>query len=565
MIKTLFGQKINKTRIFPVTTKIIFVFGLIILISNLTSHYLSLTMNRNELVKVMKQVLVKELKDLYGFATTQYELFQYNQDMKTALNAFEIKASNDFKNQKSLFLGIKPGGDFLLEINKQKKTGSFTDQNTLALMEANRQKNIMEGYINFQYQNEEYFGIYKYHPRWNIYLLRGEELTEFYAESTRIFEKILIIIGLITIVSVIIGILILRHLLRFLKIITRKILEMNESQEMGMIELKNAPNDDISFLGIAFNSLSSTINNLLSIFRKFTNKDVVVKIYKEKEIRLEGSRMELTCLFSDIKSFTNMTEILGTDIIKLLNLHYNRAIEEIILHDGIIGSIIGDALLAVYGVLNEQNLNKSFLSVKSAYRIQEVAKSLREKMQAKKDRIEAEKGHLDEAEEKVYQAVLLQVGVGIDGGTVFYGNIGSNDRMTNTVIGDNVNSASRLEGLTREYFVPVICSEYIKNDIEQNVKNHGLAFIELDTVQVKGKTIGKKIFWPIFTKNMTQELESNLPYFSEGLKLYYSGNWPQAYKKFSQCNLELARIFKERTKENTCPEGWNGIWAMKTK
>ena len=70
--------------------------------------------------------------------------------------------------------------------------------------------------------------------------------------------------------------------------------------------------------------------------------------------------------------------------------------------------------------------------------------------------------NLTEAEERVFKAVLLDVGVGIDGGTVFYGNIGSDEHMTNTVIGDNVNSASRLEGLTRVYHLPVIVSDFIR-------------------------------------------------------------------------------------------------------
>jgi adenylate cyclase len=283
------------------------------------------------------------------------------------------------------------------------------------------------------------------------------------------------------------------------------------------------------------------------------------------EIRLEGSQQELSILFSDIRSFTTMTEALGTDIINLLNLHYKRAIGAIVKNDGVIGSLIGDAVLAVYGTFQESKKEKSIQAIRSAYQIQSNVAELRTHMLERRQKLIEMHGELTEAEERISNAVLLEVGVGIDGGTVFYGNIGSHERMTNTVIGDNVNSASRLEGITRIYNVPVICSEYVKSDIELNFQDHGIRFVELDMVQVKGKTEGKKIFWAIPDENVTSEMEKNLAVFSQGLDLYFKGNWASAYGRFAQCTLPMARVFTMRTKDTTCPNGWNGIWEMKAK
>ena len=136
--------------------------------------------------------------------------------------------------------------------------------------------------------------------------------------------------------------------------------------------------------------------------------------------------------------------------------------------------------------------------------------------------------------------------------------------MTNTVIGDTVNAASRLEGLTRIYRSPVICSEFIKKDIESNVQNHGIQFLEIDTVQVKGKTTGIKIYWPILERDFDEDLTRETALFTEALEMYYQGEWPAAHKKFRKCKLPVAEVFQERTREN-CPKGWNGIWEMKTK
>src|SRR5690606_13144946 len=124
-------------------------------------------------------------------------------------------------------------------------------------------------------------------------------------------------------------------------------------------------------------------------------------------------------------------------------------------NNGDIGSIIGDALLAVFGVIGRPNENKYYQAIKSAYQVVGVASRLREEMHKRREKIVSDRGALTEPEERIFKAVLLDVGVGIDGGEVFYGNIGSTERMVNTVIGDNVNSSSRLEGLTRFYRCPV--------------------------------------------------------------------------------------------------------------
>ena len=201
--------------------------------------------------------------------------------------------------------------------------------------------------------------------------------------------------------------------------------------------------------------------------------------------------MELTILFSDIKSFTFIIETLGNDIIKLLNVHYDNTIKEIIKNDGIIGSIIGDALLAVYGVFNETGANKSYQAVISAYRIQELAASLRQKMRQKYDQIIKEKGTLTEAEEKVYQAVLIEVGVGIDGGKVFlrkYRFLRADDQYRIAIM---LIPLSRLEGLTRVYNVPVNRSAYVKRR-SNDYSRHGWSLFENRWRSWSRETIGAK-------------------------------------------------------------------------
>ncbi|HCL56288.1 MAG TPA: adenylate/guanylate cyclase domain-containing protein [Spirochaetia bacterium] len=569
----IFGKKINKTRIIPITLKIVIIFGLFILASNLTSNYINLMFNRSELIDLMKNLLIKDLKDIYSFSNNQYEIYQFNTDFLSSVKNIEEKSIREFKKERSIALGIHEDGSIMFVGSKIKlfskselgEVRYFPDQEVLKSMNENKAKNKLEDFISFYINGEEYFGVYKYNHKWGIYILRGEEVNEFYENSRSIFKNISIIIIVLTLFCAFVGIYILRYTLRFVKYITNAIMKMNANQQLELINLDKAPNDDITFLGVSFNSLSSTINNLVNIFRKFANKDVAIKAYRDREVKLEGAQRDLTCLFSDIKSFTYMTETLGNNIITLLNLHYDKAIRKIIEREGTIGSIIGDAILSVYGIFEDSPYNKSYQAVLSAYEIQKVAEELRLRMHEVREEIVREKGALSEDEERVYKAVLIEVGVGIDGGIVFYGNIGSYERMTNTVIGDTVNSSSRLEGLTRIYKVPVICSEYIMNDILTHVQNPEFVFIELDTVKVKGKTIGKKVFWPIPKDYYNEKMQVEIESFSRGLNFYYEGKWKEAMKEFSYCSLPLAEVFRSRIKDAVVPEGWNGIWAMNEK
>jgi adenylate cyclase len=563
VLEMLFGKKVHGTRVVPLMVKIVMIFTIFLLVSNFTSNYINLILNRGEQIRLLNQLLVKDLRALHVFATNQHEIYTFNENLEEAVHNLRSRGAREFQGKNSLAMGIHPDGDVLFNASPFEDLSVFPDDDTLEKMTEDFESGLEDGAFNFVIEGQQYFGVYKYHSRWDAFILRAEELGEFYADSSRIFREVTVIILLITMLCVLVGVFLIRYILRFVSIITSSIMKMQDTQSIDLLDMAGAPNDDVTYLGVAFNSLASTIDNLMNIFKKFVARDVAARAYEEREIRLEGTKRELTILFTDIKSFTFMTEVLGTDIIKLLNLHYDKAIRHIHRHNGDIGSIIGDALLAVFGAMKDVEENKSYQALNSAYLIQDVASELRTEMHTRRERILEQRGSLTEAEEAVYKAVLIEVGVGIDGGEVFYGNIGSYERMVNTVIGDNVNSAARLEGLTRLYRIPVICSEYVKTEVERDFQEY--RFLEIDTVQVKGKTIGKKVFWPIKTEHLDDTLLKDVELYTEGLKLYYQGDWQKAGSFFSDCTLPAAEVFKTRVSTTTCPKDWNGIWTMKEK
>ena len=561
--KYRFFTRIGKTRIIPIGFKILLIFICLILLSNFATNIISIQLSQKQIITLNNTIMVEQLKELYNNSANQFQIYSYSQKKDECLETIGQIASTGFGNENSLAMGVKEDGtiEFFTCNNELIKWTNFSDAETLALLLSNYEEGTEEGSVSFTSPEGDFFGVYKYQPDWGFYLIRAEKRSDMQSNTLNIYLYTSILIVILTTIFIIIGYIILNKEFQTVRKVTAELLRMQKSKQLSLIDLSEAPNDDITYMAASFNNLSSSVNNLLATFQKFVSKDVVAKAYSDQVINLEGSQRELTMLFSDIKSFTYRTETLGNDIIDVLNVHYDRVIHKVHLNNGVVGSIIGDAILAVYGTLDSK-MSKSYDAIRSAWDITRETAKLRDSMIARRKEIE-QKRKLTESEERVYQAVLLDVGVGIDGGNVFYGNIGSQEHMANTVIGDTVNSASRLEGVTRVYHLPVIVSEYVKTEVEQESARY--KFIEIDTIQVKGKTEGKKIFFPFDTNEMEESLFESYKLFETGLKAYYEGDWKSARKILKETGLEVAEVFIERMGNKNAPEDWSGIWTMTSK
>ena len=561
--KYRFFTRIGKTRIIPIGFKILLIFICLILLSNFATNIISIQLSQKQIITLNNTIMVEQLKELYNNSANQFQIYSYSQKKDECLETIGQIASTGFGNENSLAMGVKEDGaiEFFTCNNELIKWTNFSDAETLALLHSNYEEGTEEGSVSFTSPEGDFFGVYKYQPDWGFYLIRAEKRSDMQSNTLNIYLYTSILIVILTTIFIIIGYIILNKEFQTVRKVTAELLRMQKNKQLSLIDLSEAPNDDITYMAASFNNLSSSVNNLLATFQKFVSKDVVAKAYSDQVINLEGSQRELTMLFSDIKSFTYRTETLGNDIIDVLNVHYDRVIHKVHVNNGVVGSIIGDAILAVYGTLDSK-MSKSYDAIRSAWDITRETAKLRDSMIARRKEIE-QKRKLSESEERVYQAVLLDVGVGIDGGNVFYGNIGSQEHMANTVIGDTVNSASRLEGVTRVYHLPVIVSEYVKNEVEQESARY--KFIEIDTIQVKGKTEGKKIFFPFDTNEMEESLFESYKLFETGLKAYYEGDWKSARKILKETGLEVAEVFIERMGNKNAPEDWSGIWTMTSK
>ena len=557
-------QYVGKTPIVPISVKILAIFILLILLSNFMTNFLSINLSERQKTALTNQLIVNQLKEMYITAGNQYQIYSYSKEKDECIESLKKSASSGFSQPHSCAFAFDRTGKMLFFTCKDSsyKAEIFSDKEVLDRLNADFDNSVDQGSLSFDLGFGEYFGVYKYHNDWNCYFVRAESRSDNMREMYTVIGITAVLILILTVLFLFLGLFMFKRVLGNITKITNSLYDMQQRQQLEVINIDDAPNDDITYLAASFNSLSVSVNNLLTTFQKFVSKDVVNKAYSNHAISLEGNQRELTILFSDIKSFTYRTETLGNEIIDVLNVHYNKVIHSVHQTDGVIGSIIGDAILAIFGA-EVTGAVKSLKSIEAAWEITNVTAELREKMKERRALIE-KKRKLTKAEDRVYQAALLDIGVGIDGGTVFYGNIGSDEHMANTVIGDNVNSASRLEGLTRVYHLPVIVSDYIKEEAETVSKRY--KFYEIDTVQVKGKTEGKKIYFPIDTfVQGAVALSQKFDIFEEGLSAYYKGDWSKARKMFKRSELEVSEVFLERMGRKSAPAKWSGIWTMTTK
>lgn len=201
---------------------------------------------------------------------------------------------------------------------------------------------------------------------------------------------------------------------------------------------------------------------------KYISKDVMQNVVQNIDsIKLGGKRAEVTVLFADIRGFTSISEQLSpVEVTKILNEYFSELVPIIEQHKGILNKFMGDAILAIFGepIKNE---NHPIDAVKCANTMLKKVKLLQEKW-------------LNEGKPKI------EIGIGIATGEAFVGNIGSEERLEYTVIGDTVNTASRIENYNKVYRTNFLISEETYLKVQKYVD-----VIKIREVSIRGKA--KKI------------------------------------------------------------------------
>jgi class 3 adenylate cyclase len=285
-------------------------------------------------------------------------------------------------------------------------------------------------------------------------------------------------------------------------------------------------------------------------FAKFVPEDIIDTLVRRENTaqQMVGEKRTVAILFSDIRSFTTITELnRAEDLVAFLNRYFAVMGEIIEKHGGTIDKFIGDAILAVFGAPRSYPDN-AHRAVKAAM---EMVESL--------DSIPRENIQLPDG--------VFATGIGVHEGSAIVGNIGSKNKFDYTVIGDAVNLASRLEGLTKHYKQKIIVSDSVYDRLKTEV-----LFRPLDFVKVKGKNESTMIY------SIEMDLESSLvgdtlDCFVRGLKLYRMRNWTGALEQFRKVleerpNDSVTFVFIDRClelMEKPPDESWDGSVSLDFK
>ena len=250
---------------------------------------------------------------------------------------------------------------------------------------------------------------------------------------------------------------------------------------------------------------SRSKRELANLFGTYVPPELVDEMVKDPDhYSMKAVNRELTVMFCDMRGFTKMSETMEpVQLQELLTGVFTRLTALIRANRGTIDKYMGDCVMAFWGAPVESPQH-AHLAVKSAM---EMAHAVREI-----NRDHRERG-LPE----------IDIGIGLNTGSMCVGDMGSNIRRAYTVIGDAVNLGARLEGLSKAYGVDIVVSEATKNQTTD------VAWQELDRVRVKGKEQAVAIFWPVAPMlRIAEETVSELKLWAVFMKAYRAQNWDQA-------------------------------------
>ena len=290
---------------------------------------------------------------------------------------------------------------------------------------------------------------------------------------------------------------------------------------------------------------------LKSTMYRYMTQELAEQLLQSGDAKLGGDRKEVSVLFSDIRSYTTLTESLeAEEVVQMLNEYFESMVDAVFQHKGTLDKYIGDAIMAVFGSplpLDDHAWCAVQTSIEMRHRLAAF-----------------------NARRKAANQMEIKIGIGINSDVVISGNIGSSRRMEFTAIGDGVNLGSRLEGASKQYGCDIVISENTFLPCADRIWVR-----ELDCIRVKGKEQPVKIYELVELK--TAEIGNK----QDIIDLYHQGRDFYLQRKFTRAMGQFGTILEDLDPQDKAamlhlkrcqmflqeppPEDWDGVFTMTEK
>ncbi len=563
--------------------KIILVVLPLIVTPLLLAGLIATLLARNGITGIATQFLQFKAEQVVTYANGQWGLLVENQleerdeYREASVDAIAAFAESVIRSETERIFAVGPDGRTVFVVGEPAGRAAGPDaENASPLGEAGgtaaEEVVRTNGWVRFRLDGVERVGYTMgFAPLgWTVYVTEHE--AAFYDTTWSIVRRV----GIVLAVSVLLGLLLLVLLSGYLTRPLRKVVQtmrtIMETDDLSQ-RVEVLYRDETGTLAHTFNLMTDQLERAYdqikayalraataklkeqktrTMFQKYVPNEVIEQFFANPEQMLVGENRVVSILFSDVRDFTTISEMMQPDIlVETLNRYFTLMVDTIMSHHGIVDKYIGDAIMALFGTPEKREDDAR----ESAYAALDMIDALKEfnVWQRKRD------------------LPPFSIGVALNYGVVTVGNIGSEKKLDYTVIGDMVNVAARLEGLTKKYRMPIIVSESVQRKLSDDLEAGRISSRLLDTVQVKGRASGLKIY--AIARGLSETNREAWRTHDEAMELFYRREFEAARDTFAEARALLSADVPTMLMERRCaellrspaPAEWSGVVEMVEK
>ncbi|MFB2969849.1 adenylate/guanylate cyclase domain-containing protein [Aerosakkonema sp. BLCC-F183] len=267
------------------------------------------------------------------------------------------------------------------------------------------------------------------------------------------------------------------------------------------------------------------------------------------EAKFQGERRDVSILFSGIRSFSTLTENMEpVEVIGLLNEYFEVMSNVVIKYKGTLDKYIGDLIMVTFGATSHLEA-RAWMTVQSALEMRQSLAEFNANLVAKKK-------------------PAIQIGIGINSDPLITGNIGSSKLNQFTVIGDGVNIAAYLEGLSKDYGCDIVISKSTYESCSERIRAR-----ELDYIHAKGRNQPIAIYevLGLCADVISEEKQKAIEHYNQGREHYLNRKFRRAMNEFAvivedmKINDKPSAMFLKRCQyllQHPPSEDWDGVWTL---